>query len=62
MTPIYEEMPGWDEDISTIKDVNDLPENAKNYVKRVSELVGCPLTTVSVGPNRDQTILVENIW
>ncbi len=59
-TPIYEELPGWQQDISGIRNFADLPENAQNYVRRLEELVGCPMALVSVGPRRDQTIVVRN--
>lgn len=60
--PIYEEMPGWDEDITGAKTLADLPENARNYVKRLEELVGVPLATFSVGPDRAQTNILYNVW
>ncbi len=59
-TPIYEELPGWQQDISGIRNFADLPENAQKYVHRLEELVGCPMALVSVGPRRDQTIIVRN--
>ncbi len=59
-TPIYEELPGWQQDISGIRNFADLPENAQNYVRRLEELVGCPMALVSVGPRRDQTVVVRN--
>ena len=48
--PVYEELPGWSEDITNCKSLSDLPENARNYVRRVSELVGVRISTFSVGP------------
>ncbi|MBS7578122.1 MULTISPECIES: adenylosuccinate synthase [unclassified Enterococcus] len=60
--PIYEELPGWDEDITTVRDIADLPENARNYVHRVSELVGVKISTFSVGPDREQTNVLESVW
>lgn len=60
--PIYDELPGWNEDITHIKDFSDLPLNAQNYVKRVSELVGVNLATFSVGPDRIQTHVLVDIW
>ena len=59
-TPIYEELPGWQQDITGVRNFADLPENARKYVKRLEELVGCPMALVSVGPRRDQTIMVRN--
>jgi adenylosuccinate synthase len=59
-TPIYEELPGWQQEITGVRNFADLPENARKYVKRLEELVGCPMALVSVGPRRDQTIMVRN--
>lgn len=60
--PVYEELPGWDEDITKAKSWDDLPANAQNYLKRISELSRTPLATVSVGPDRDQTIILHDSW
>ena len=54
--PVYETMPGWDEDLTEIKSFEDLPVNAQNYVRRVEEHIGKPITFVGVGPKRSQTI------
>lgn len=59
---VYEEFDGWDEDISTVESYDQLPENAKKYLKRIEELTGLQLMTVSVGPSREQTITLENAW
>ncbi len=58
--PIYEELPGWGDDITAIQDVDDLPENARTYVKRVEELVETPAQIISVGPGRKQTIVLQD--
>lgn len=60
--PVYEELPGWQEDISKAKTLDDLPENARRYVERITELLGVDLLTFSVGPDRDQTNVLENVW
>jgi len=57
--PIYEEMPGWTEDITAIEDYNDLPKNAAAYVERLEDLLGVDISAVSVGPGREQTIFRE---
>ena len=54
--PQYETLPGWQEEISTAKSYGDLPTAARNYLERVSEVVGMPIGIVSVGPERAQTI------
>ncbi len=60
--PVYEELPGWDNDITKAKSLTDLPENARNFLRKVEELVGVPLVTVSVGPDREQTIVIKDLW
>jgi adenylosuccinate synthase len=55
--PVYESMPGWRTDISKVKRLNDLPAAARGYVDRISQLLEIPVKVVSVGPDRDQTIL-----
>jgi adenylosuccinate synthase len=54
--PIYETVPGWDEEITEVSDFNDLPLNAQNYICRVEEMTGKPVTIIGVGPKRSQTI------
>jgi len=54
--PVYEEMPGWDEDISGVREFDALPESARAYVLRIEELIQCKLRYVSVGPERDALI------
>ncbi|MFW5748965.1 MAG: adenylosuccinate synthase, partial [Chloroflexota bacterium] len=57
--PIYETLPGWDEDVSGVRQFEDLPEAARRYVRRISELTNVPVTMISVGPERDQFILMN---
>ncbi|PID74039.1 MAG: adenylosuccinate synthase [Desulfobacterales bacterium] len=59
-TPIYERLPGWRGDISGVREYNDLPENARKYLERITELAGVPVSIISVGPGRKQTIVLEN--
>ncbi len=58
--PVYETLRGWKEPITNVRKFTDLPENAKNYIRRVEELTGTPVKLVSVGPEREQTIVLEN--
>lgn len=60
--PVYEELDGWNEDITKVTSYDELPENAKNYIKRIEELIGVSVDIVSVGPNRLQTIVRKNIF
>jgi len=54
--PVYEELPGWSEDVSGVRRWADLPLNARHYVTRIAELTGVPVSQVSVGPERDQVV------
>ena len=60
--PHYIMMPGWTEDITGVKSFEELPENAKRYLNKLTELVGVPLGIFSVGPDRTQTIQVKDIF
>jgi adenylosuccinate synthase len=53
---LYETVPGWEEDITEVSDFNDLPANAQNFICRVEEMTGKPVTIIGVGPKRNQTI------
>jgi adenylosuccinate synthase len=55
-SPVYDTVPGWDEEITDVSDFNDLPANAQDYVCRVEEMIGKPITMIGVGPKRKQTI------
>jgi adenylosuccinate synthase len=54
--PIYETLPGWQVDISALRRLQDLPENARRYIERIQEITGVQITLISVGPERDQVI------
>ncbi len=55
-SPIYETVPGWDEEITEVNDFHDLPANAQDYICRIEEIVKKPITIIGVGPKRSQTI------
>lgn len=57
-TPIYEELPGWKQDITHCTRWEELPPNCQAYVRRFGEVIGCPVGSVGVGPDREQTIAV----
>ena len=59
--PIYEFLPGWNEDVSKARSLDQLPANAKAYVKYLEEISGAPVSAVGVGPERDQTISVREL-
>ncbi len=59
--PIFETLPGWQEDVSGATTVAELPANAQRFIDRVQELAATPIGTLSVGPAREQTILVDGV-
>ncbi|MDO9309135.1 MAG: adenylosuccinate synthetase, partial [Deltaproteobacteria bacterium] len=58
--PVYEELPGWGQDITGASTFEELPPKAQSYVRRLEELAGCQIVMVSVGPRRDQSIVLRN--
>jgi adenylosuccinate synthase len=57
--PVYETLPGWSEDLSVVRSYDALPAAAKAYLARIGELLGRPVSIVSVGPDREQTIFCD---
>ncbi|QGP91618.1 Adenylosuccinate synthetase [Neomoorella glycerini] len=60
--PVYEEVPGWQEDITKARTLADLPAACHSYIRRLEELAGVPVHLIAVGPRRDQTIVVEDVF
>jgi adenylosuccinate synthase len=60
-TPIYEEFPGWQEDITSAKTFDDLPPNAQSYVRALEEMGGAPISAIGVGPGRTQTLQIRSL-
>jgi len=60
LRPIYEEMPGWHESIRQARSIDDLPANARAYIRRLEQISGAPMIMISVGAGRDETILLRN--
>ena len=58
--PIYKTFDGWNKSTSGIKNIDDLPENAKNYIKEVENFIETKISSISTSPERDDTILIEN--
>lgn len=58
VTPVYETMPGWSESTVGVTKFEDLPDNAKKYIRRLEELAGVPVAIISTGPEREQTIML----
>lgn len=59
--PVLEEMPGWKEDITDVTSFDELPINCQKYLRRIEELIKCPIVMFSVGPDRKQTIVLKEI-
>ena len=59
--PVYEKLPGWDEDITKVKKFHELPPNARNYVRKIEEILETKVAIISVGPDRNQTIFREEL-
>ncbi len=60
ITPVYEELPGWNENTVGVTSVNDLPANALAYIKRIEDVTGVPVDIISTGPDRNETIIKVN--
>ncbi len=62
VTPVYEELPGWQESTQGVRSLTDLPRNARAYLHRIEEVVECPLDIISTGPERSETIVMKRIF
>ncbi|MDT4938697.1 MAG: adenylosuccinate synthase, partial [Pseudonocardiales bacterium] len=60
-TPIYETFPGWDEDISKARALDDLPAAARGYVTALEAMINAPISVIGVGPGREETIAVHDL-
>lgn len=60
--PIYETLPGWTEDITGVRSFEELPVNTQHYIQKISEVTGVPVAIFSIGPNRDQTVPMMEIY
>jgi adenylosuccinate synthase len=60
LQPVYEEVPGWTESTVGAKTLEELPANARAYIKRVEELIGAPIDIISTGPDRNETIVLRH--
>ena len=59
--PVYETFPGWAEDISQARKIDDLPRSARDYVAALEKMIGAPISAIGVGPGRDETITVRDL-
>ena len=62
MTPVYETLPAWEGEVEGVRDWDQLPAEAVQYIKRIEELVGVPVTVLSTGPEREDTILIKDLF
>ena len=60
--PIYEELPGWKRDVTGVRHLGDLPTEARQYVRRIEQILGAPVDMISVGPERHQAIVTRDIF
>lgn len=60
--PVYEELPGWMSDTTDVRTFDDLPVQAQAFIRRVEQLLGCPVDLISVGPSREQAIIVNPVF
>ncbi len=60
VTPVYEDIAGWQTEIDHIRDFQQLPSEAQDYIKRIEDMTGVPASIVSVGPDREETLLLRN--
>jgi adenylosuccinate synthase len=58
LTPVYEDLPGWSEDVTGATDLQDLPATCRNYIRRIEQLVGVPVSHFSVGPDRERIVRI----
>ena len=58
--PIYKTFPGWKQSTNGIKNIDELPENAKKYIFAIEDFIGTKISSISTSPERDDTILIEN--
>lgn len=60
--PVYEEIPGWRTSTQGVTNLEDLPENARRYLNKIEDLLGLPISLVSTGPDREQTIILNDVF
>jgi adenylosuccinate synthase len=58
--PVYEKMTGWREPLTEVRNFSDLPRNAQKYVRRIEEILETDVILISVGPGREQTVVLRN--
>jgi len=59
-TPVYQDLPGWKEDISRARSIDELPSQARTYVETIEKITGIPVSIISVGPDREETIMLQD--
>jgi len=59
--PVYEELPGWKVNTSEARKSGELPRNALKYIRRLEQLIGCRFHIISIGPRREQSIVIKSV-
>ena len=62
LRPIYEELPGWQRDVSDVRSLRALPAEARHFVRRIEQILGAPVDMISVGPEREQAIVTRDVF
>lgn len=62
ISPIYEDLPGWSEDLTGLSSIDEIPQTLNNYITYLEERLEIPITIVSVGPDRSQTLVRKSEW
>jgi adenylosuccinate synthase len=60
--PVYEDLPGWRESTAGVRSLTELPGAARAYIERIEETVGAPIAVISTGPDREETIVLEDLF
>ena len=60
LVPVYEEVPGWSESTLGAKTLDELPEAARSYIRKIEQVVGAPIDIISTGPDRVETIVLRH--
>tara|TARA_B100000586_G_scaffold158589_1_gene115407 strand:- start:114 stop:416 length:303 start_codon:yes stop_codon:yes gene_type:complete len=62
VSPVYEDLPGWEESTAGAREFKDLPKNAQSYIRRLEDLVGAPVAMISTGPDRLDTMVLQDVF
>lgn len=60
--PLYEDLPGWQDSTQGATELHKLPANARRYLDRIEEIIGVPIAILSTGPDREETVMIQDIF